>query len=151
MATLRKHRNKWQSIVRVQGHPTLCKSFVSRTDAKRWATEAEIKIRREDAGVAKMHFPKFEDLARKYIEEVSILKRCHRDERYTILGLLKEAWSSYPINKIRRTTISKYKDVLGKRVSGATVNRRLDVISTMFTTFKKEWGYPVENPVLAIK
>jgi hypothetical protein len=21
MATLRKHRNKWQSIVRVQGHP----------------------------------------------------------------------------------------------------------------------------------
>jgi len=65
--------------------------------------------------------------------------------------LLKEAWSSYPINKIRRTTISKYKDVLGKRVSGATVNRRLDVISTMFTTFKKEWGYPVENPVLAIR
>ena len=151
MATLRKHRNKWQSIVRVQGHPTLCKSFVSRTDAKRWATEAEIKIRREDAGVAKMHFPKFEDVARKYIEEVSILKRCHRDERYTILGLLKEAWSSYPINKIRRTTINKYKDTLGKRVSGSTVNRRLDVISTMFTTFKKEWGYPVENPVLAIR
>lgn len=151
MATLRKHRNKWQSIVRVQGHPTLCKSFVSRTDAKRWATEAEIKIRREDAGVAKMHFPKFEDVARKYIEEVSILKRCHRDERYTILGLLKEAWSSYPINKIRRTTINKYKDTLGKRVSGSTVNRRLDVISTMFTTFKKEWGYPVENPVLSIR
>ena len=151
MATLRKHGNKWQSIVRVQGHPTLCKSFVSRTDAKRWATEAEIKIRREDAGVAKMHFPKFEDVARKYIEEVSILKRCHRDERYTILGLLKEAWSSYPINKIRRTTISKYKDILGKRVSGSTVNRRLDVISTMFTTFKKEWGYPVENPVLSIR
>ena len=151
MATLRKHRNKWQSIVRVQGHPTLCKSFVSRTDAKRWATEAEIKIRREDAGVAKMHFPKFEDVARKYIEEVSILKRCHRDERYTILGLLKEAWSSYPINKIRRTTINKYKDTLGKRVSGSTVNRRLDVISSMFTTFKKEWGYPVENPVLSIR
>ena len=151
MATLRKHRNKWQSIVRVQGHPTLCKSFVSRTDAKRWATEAEIKIRREDAGVAKMHFPKFEDVARKYIEEVSILKRCHRDERYTILGLLKEAWSSYPINKIRRTIINKYKDILGKKVSGSTVNRRLDVISSMFTTFKKEWGYPVENPVLSIR
>jgi hypothetical protein len=72
MATLRKHRNKWQSIVRVQGHPTLCKSFISRTDAKRWATEAEIKIRREDAGVAKMHFPKFEDVARKYIDTSSI-------------------------------------------------------------------------------
>ena len=39
MAYIRKHRDKWQSIIRVQGHPHLCKSFTSRTDAKRWATE----------------------------------------------------------------------------------------------------------------
>jgi len=151
MAYLRKHRDKWQSIIRVQGHPHLAKSFKSKTDATRWATETELKIRREDAGIAKIHFAKFEDLARKYIEEISVLKKCHRDERYTILGLLKEAWSSYPINKIKPTTINKYKDTLAKRVSGSTVNRRLDVISSMFTTFKKEWGYPVDNPVLAIR
>ena len=147
MAYLRKHRDKWQTIVRIVGHPHICKSFKSKTDATRWATETELKIRREDAGIAKIHFAKFEDLARKYIEEISVLKKCHRDERYTILGLLKEAWSSYPINKIKPTTINKYKDTLAKRVSGSTVNRRLDVISSMFTTFKKEWGYPVDNPV----
>ena len=151
MAYLRKHRDKWQTIVRIVGHPHICKSFKSKTDATRWATETELKIRREDAGIAKIHFAKFEDLARKYIEEISVLKKCYRDERYTILGLLKEAWSSYPINKIKPTTINKYKDTLAKRVSGSTVNRRLDVISSMFTTFKKEWGYPVDNPVLAIR
>ena len=151
MAYLRKHRDKWQTIVRIVGHPHICKSFKSKTDATRWATETELKIRREDAGIAKIHFAKFEDLARKYIEEISVLKKCHRDERYTILGLLKEAWSSYPINKIKPTTINKYKDTLAKRVSGSTVNRRLDVISSMFTTFKKEWGYPVDNPVLVIR
>ena len=151
MAYLRKHRNKWQSIIRVQGHPHLAKSFKSKTDATRWATETELKIRREDAGIAKIHFAKFEDLARKYIEEISVLKKCYRDERYTILGLLKEAWSSYPINKIKPATINKYKDTLAKRVSGGTINRRLDVISSMFTTFKKEWGFPVDNPVLAIR
>ena len=151
MAYLRKHRDKWQSIIRVQGHPHLAKSFKSKTDATRWATETELKIRREDAGIAKIHFAKFEDLARKYIEEISILKKCYRDERYTILGLLKEAWSSYPINKIKPATINKYKDTLAKRVSGGTINRRLDVISSMFTTFKKEWGFPVDNPVLAIR
>ena len=149
MAYLRKHRDKWQSIIRVQGHPHLAKSFKSKTDATRWATETELKIRREDAGIAKIHFAKFEDLARKYIEEISVLKKCYRDERYTILGLLKEAWSSYPINKIKPATINKYKDTLAKRVSGGTINRRLDVISSMFTTFKKEWGFPVDNPVLA--
>jgi len=50
MAYIRKHRDKWQSIIRVQGHPHLAKSFTSRTDAKRWALETELKIRREDAG-----------------------------------------------------------------------------------------------------
>ena len=64
---------------------------------------------------------------------------------------MKEAWSSYPINKIKPATINKYKDTLAKRVSGGTINRRLDVISSMFTTFKKEWGFPVDNPVLAIR
>ena len=151
MAYLRKHRDKWQSIIRVQGHPHLAKSFKSKTDATRWATETELKIRREDAGIAKIHFAKFEALARKYIEEISVLKKCYRDERYTILGLLKEAWSSYPINKIKPATINKYKDTLAKRVSGGTINRRLDVIRSMFTTFKKEWGFPVDNPVLAIR
>ena len=38
-----------------------------------------------------------------------------------------------------------------KTLSGGSVNRKLDVISSMWTTFKREWGYPVENPVLSIR
>ena len=64
---------------------------------------------------------------------------------------MKESWSSYPINKIKPHTINKYKANLAKTVSGSTVNRRLDVISSMFTTFKREWSYPVENPVLSVR
>ena len=151
MPTLRKHYGSWQSIVRIQGHPTLTKSFKSRTDAKRWGVETELKLRREDAGIAKIKFPKFEDVARRYVEEVSIHKKSHRDERYTILVLFHEAWSSYPIHRIRPTTINNYMAKLSETVSGSTINRRLDVISSMFTTFKKEYGYPVDNPVLSIR
>jgi len=151
MSTIRKHGQKWQSIIRIHGHPSLAKSFVSKTDATRWANQTEVKLRREDAGIAKINFPKFEDVARRYIEEISILKKCYADERCTILNLLKEAWSAYPINRIKNHTINKYRDTSLKSVSGSTVNRRLDVISSMFTTFKKEWAYPVENPVLTIR
>ena len=151
MPTLRKHYGAWQSIVRIQGHPALTKSFKSRTDAKRWGVETELKLRREDAGIAKIKFPKFEDVARRYVEEVSIHKKSHRDERYTILGLFQESWSSYPIHRIRPTTINNYMAKLSETVSGSTINRRLDVISSMFTTFKKEYGYPVDNPVLSIR
>ena len=77
MSTIRKHGNKWQSIVRISGHPHIAKSFVSITDAKRFATLTETKLRRDDAGISSIKFPKFDDVARRYIEEISVLKKCH--------------------------------------------------------------------------
>ena len=151
MSTIRKQSKKWNAIVRVQGHPYISKTFVSKTDASRWANLTEVKLRREDAGISKMKFPKFEDVARRYIEEISILKKCYKDERSKILQFIKESWSVYPINRILPHTINKWKENALKTLSGGSVNRKLDVISSMFTTFKREWGYPVDNPVLSIR
>ena len=151
MATIRKHRSKWQSIIRIQGHPVISKTFVSKSDASRWALLTEGKLRREDAGIIKIKYPKFEDIARRYIEQISILKRCYQNERSQILMFIKEAWAVYPINRIMPHTINKWKEDTLKFNSGGSVNRKLDVLSSMFTTFKKEWGYPVDNPVLQIR
>ena len=151
MSTIRKLRGKWQSIIRIQGHPLISKVFVSKTDANRWAMITEAKLRREDAGIIKIKYPKFEDLARRYIEEISVLKKSYKDERAKILQFIKESWSAYPINRIMPHHINKWKDQSLKTLSGGSVNRKLDVISTMFTTFKREWGYPVDNPVLQIR
>ena len=76
MSTINKSGKKWRAIVRIQGHPYISKTFVSRTDASRWAQLTEVRLRREDAGIIKIKYPKFEDVARRYIEELSILKRC---------------------------------------------------------------------------
>jgi integrase len=64
---------------------------------------------------------------------------------------IKEAWAVYPINRIMPHTINKWKEDTLKFNSGGSVNRKLDVLSSMYTTFKKEWGYPVDNPVLQIR
>ena len=151
MATLRIHGKKWQSIIRIVGRPILAKSFQSKTDAKRWANETELKIRREDSGVAKIKFPSFKDISLRYLNEVSVHKKCQRDERYTINSLGREAWSEYPINKITPLIIGRYRDKQREVVKDNTINRKLDVISTIYTTCKKEWGYPVVNPVLSIR
>jgi len=151
MSTIRKQVGKWNAIVRVQGHPYISKTFVSKTDATRWANLTEVKLRREDSGIAKIKFPKFEDVARRYIEEISITKKCYKDERSKILQFIKEAWAVYPINRIMPHTINKWKDNALKTLAGGSVNRKLDVISSMYTTFKREWGYPVDNPVLQIR
>jgi hypothetical protein len=64
---LRIHNNKWQSIIRIKGYPTLTKSFKSKTDAKRWANERELKIRREDIGIVKIKFSSFIDISLCYL------------------------------------------------------------------------------------
>ena len=151
MSYLRIHNNKWQSIIRIKGHPTLAKSFKSKTDAKRWGIETELKIRREDAGVAKIKFPTFRDISLRYLNEVSIHKKCFRLERAIITPLGNEAWSEYPINKITPLVIGKFRDKQREIIKDNTINRKLDVISTIYTTCKKEWGYPVINPVLGIR
>ena len=151
MSYLRIHNNKWQSIIRIKGHPTLAKSFKSKTDAKRWGIETELKIRREDAGVAKIKFPTFRDVSLRYLNEVSIHKKCFRLERAIITPLGNEAWSEYPINKITPLVIGKFRDKQREIIKDNTINRKLDVISTIYTTCKKEWGYPVINPVLGIR
>ena len=110
MSTIRKMRGKWQSIIRIQGHPLISKVFVSKTDANRWAMLTESKLRREDAGIIKIKYPKFEDLARRYIEEISVLKKSYTDERSKILQFIKEAWAVYPINRIMPHHINKWKD-----------------------------------------
>ena len=151
MAYIRRHRNKWQSIIRITGHPVIAKSFVSKTDAKLWALSIESKIRRDDLGISKIIYPKFKDLAHRYIKEVSPYKKSFIKERYIILALLNESWSKDSINKITPAVISKYRDKYLTKVSGSSVNRVLDVLSTIFTTCKKEWGYPIENPILSIR
>jgi integrase len=150
---IRKHRNKYQAIVRIVGHPPLAKSFIHKRDALRWSNEVELKIRRSDAGILKIKYPTFRDISLRYLNEVSIHKRqTTKDlERAILNPLMREAWSEYPINKVTPSIIGRYRDKQREVVKDNTINRKLDVISTIFTTCKKEWGYPVDNPVLSIR
>ena len=151
MACLIKRSWGWQGIVRVKSHPSIIKSFQKHGDAKRWAIETELKLRRENAGIAKIKYPLFRDAALRYINEVSIDKKCYRIERNIINTILQETFAEYPINRVTPSIIGKFRDKFKDEVKGNTLNRKLDVISTMFTTWRKEWGFPVDNPVLSIR
>ena len=101
MGTLRRGAGKWQSMIRIAGHPQLIKTFDKHEDAKRWQLEAELKIRREEAGIAKVKFPLFREAGLRYLNEVSVHKKCFRVERVIINSLLQEVWAEYPLNRIQ--------------------------------------------------
>ena len=151
MAYLRKHRGKWQSVVRIKGHSNIARSFIQRSDAKRWGHETELKIRREDAGIARIKYPIFREVVLRFLNETSIGKKCFKVERAIINILLHESFAEYPINKVTPSVIARFRDKQKKIVKENTINRRLDVISTIFTTVRKEWDYALKNPVLSIR
>ena len=151
MSSIVKMKDKWQGQVRVQGHPRIYKTFISKTDARRWAAETELKLRREDAGIAKIKYPQFREIALRYINEVSVSKKSFKKERSLINVVMRESFVEYGLNKITPSIIAKFRDSKLKIISGTSVNRYLDVISTIFTQCRKEWGYPLDNPVLQIR
>jgi len=58
MSIIRKHYGNWQCLVSVKDHPQIINSFKLKEDANRWGNEIELKIRCEDAGIAKISYPK---------------------------------------------------------------------------------------------
>ena len=97
MAYLRKHRGKWQSVVRIKGHPNVARSFTQTSDAKRWRNKTELKIRREDAGIVRIKYPIFREVALKYLKETLMGRKCFKVERVIINILLHKSFAEYPI------------------------------------------------------
>ena len=65
--------------------------------------------------------------------------------------ILSEGFVNYGINLVDRSLIASYRDRALRSLKSSSVNRRLAIISHLFTICKKEWGYDVANPVLSIR
>jgi integrase len=151
MATIRMFRKKWQTLIRIKGHPHMSKTFVKHEDAKRWGLETELKLIREDAGILKRTFPLFADVAVRYLGEISPLKRGYKNEKNIIKKLLREQpWTQYKLDKIKPSLLVSWRNDELKKVSADTFCRRLDVVSHIFTICRKEWDVPINNPCLDI-
>ncbi len=151
MATIRRRKNNWQAVIRLKGYPAFYKTFTQKTDAKNWTKIAEHRIHRDDAGILIKKYPIFKEIVNRYLDEVSVNKRCFKIEQLIIKNILKERFCDLPLNKITPKIIADFRDRQMTQVKANTFNRRLDVVSNIFSICRKEWDYPVNNPCLMIK
>ena len=89
-----------------------------------WGNEIELKIRREDTGVAKIKYPSFNEIGLRYIADVSITKKGFVNERNIIKSLFLEPFSAYPINKITPDVIGKFRDRQLTSITVTSINRK---------------------------
>ena len=133
MAYIRRRKGSWQTVIRVQGYPPITKTFKTKIDAQRYSRDLENKLFREKHDIAKKKFPIMRDALIRYRDEVTVHKRSKEMETKLIKYILSEGFVNYAINLVDRSLIAQYRDRALRSLKSSSVNRRLAIISHLFT------------------
>ncbi|MEJ6001059.1 tyrosine-type recombinase/integrase [Paucibacter soli] len=171
MARIEKRGDlQWRARVRRDGIEE-SRTFLTKADAVAWAQETELAISRgqwRDTSAAEKPFA---EVAKRYLEEVTCLKRSAKSEEYRIKTLIAAPELRRPIGTIQAAHVAAFRDrrakepakVPGKsvhadktapsrKVSAQTVIHELNTLSAIFEHARGEWSIPLtENPVSATR
>jgi integrase len=95
--------------------------------------------------------PRLSRILERYLEEVSPLKKGALQEKYRVAQVRKAKLADAFIDRVDGVAVAKYRDERLKVVAPNTVRLELALLSAVFEQCRKEWGYPVANPVREIR
>jgi hypothetical protein len=116
MATINKRKFKtcvsYQVVIRRAGVRTITKSFMNRTDAKRWARNMETKLDRGDySDYSTASKVTLGDLFKRYINEDKHKKKKQwRNEEYRFNQLMKDELSNVNLLRFSTKHLAEYRD-----------------------------------------
>ena len=150
MSSIRKRGEKWQARVHRKEHKPVVQSFNTKADAVKWARNVESQL---DLGILapKQTMPRLMPMVERYVEEVTPTKKGELQERYRANQFRKTKLADMPLDKVTGEVVAQYRDARLKEVSANTVRLELAFLSVVFEQCRKEWGFPVSNPVRQIR
>jgi integrase len=153
MATIRKRGSSWQAQVRRQGHAPVSHSFRRKPDAATWARRMEADLERSDLPVdrRRLRTTTLSSLLARYRDEITPTKRGALQERYRISQLLAHRIGALPLEKLTPAAIASYRDERLQHVKGVTLRRELALLRHVIEIARKEWDFPIANPVAPVK
>ena len=101
MASYKKRSGKWSVQIRKNKSHTICKTFIAKEDAIKWARESESKIEKgllEDLSQANAITLK--ELLQQYISDETVKKKSGYSEGTKINKLCREKIAQYLLAKI---------------------------------------------------
>lgn len=151
MALIENRGGKWRALVRRHGYPTQSKTFNLKSAAEQWARQTELQM--VDGQYISVSKQTVKSLFEKFRDEVCPERKGCRWEQVRINALVRDIkWMKLPVNKMTDETLTKWRDDRLKEVSGATVNREMNLISAVFNHAIKEWKVKMtDNPVTNVK
>lgn len=154
MGTITKRGElQWQAKVRRKGFPSQSRTFMYKNDAEKWVRTVEREL--ETSGFVDRREAEKTTLAsilKRYQKEITPAKKSGDIESIKITVLLRDQpLASLKMTAITGSEIAKWRDRRLKDVTGGTVNREIDILSTVLNHARREWGIHVENPIPYVK
>lgn len=152
MATFRKRNDRWQVQVRRAGYPPISKSFLSKSDAEKWAREKERAIDRAELpiNVSDLKTTAVGDLLRRYRDTITPTKRGHKVESYRLGAMLTHELAQVSLSRLSPADIASYRDDRLRVVSSCSVLKELAILQHMFALAMKEWRVPLHSNPCAL-
>ena len=153
MASFRYRSGKWQ--VRIQRGAILAqKTFTNKRDAARWALAVEAQMERGEyqpptPATAQNEPQTLHDLLDRYDLEVAPLHRSGTS--HFNIRVLKRTMGDTVLSKFDAQAVARWRDERLKTVKPPTVARLLNTLSAILNHARKEWCYPITNPIPDIK
>jgi hypothetical protein len=154
MATIRKHRDKWQVRVRRAGLRPMSKSFAVRKDAMEWGRQMEVKADRAELPTDPKALERITlgDLVRRYRDTVSPRKKTAATETIVLNAFLTRQICSRRLSELRTEDFAAYRDQRLLTIKPTSLKRELTPVRHLFEVARHEWGLPLrENPLDRLK
>jgi integrase len=163
MASIRCRGGVYQARVVRKGHAPQVKSFTTQPEAEAWASGVEALLASGVALGAPQSAPSglptglrpalsFAQALARYEREVSAGKRGAVQERYRIRHLSTSTLGPRQLATLRSLDFAQFRDTRLKSVAANTVRLELALISHLYETARREWGFEgLQNPVKDIR
>jgi len=165
MASIYKRKSKtgkghrWRAVIRPKGHPSICKSFSRKEEAKDWAEAAEYKVKSGDFNFLSHKNPHtFQDLVQRYIDDGLLDHYRAKRDAIRHLNYFSGRMGAYALPHITSELLTKERKLLqtgttttGKVRSSSTVNRYMASLSAILSYAYKHLGWISANPCARLK
>jgi integrase len=147
----------WRVRVRVSGHPTASATFTTRGEAEVYARVTELALRGRPIAMpqsgALPSVPSVGSIIDRYRREVLPTKAYNTQIAATRqLNWWLQRIGSLALNAVTPMLVAEAKgELIAKGSKGATVNRYLAALSSVYATAIKDWYIDVNNPVSKIR
>ena len=151
MASIRKRNNKWQVQVRRKGAGSIAKSFMTKSEATRWAYKQELNMERGLYGHIGPSDITLRDLLERYKSEVTPTKRGAAQEIRRINRLMRDPFTAKRVSELLPSALARFRDERLK-CGARAAQYDLVIIGHCLKVAKLEWGLLLsENPVKSIR